>query len=112
MSRVTCNRSLSFQSDTGKWETVLRTLRSRMGGKTVLCAFSSILELEMVLQTLRSRMGRKTNWAFFQFRLENLVSFEVVESFFSEHSALGIWNRKRNKHSNRPFLLFCSLLLK
>ncbi|RIA97230.1 hypothetical protein C1645_814303 [Glomus cerebriforme] len=38
--------SLSFRSDTGKWETVLRTLWSRMGRKTVL-------------RTLRFGMGGK-----------------------------------------------------
>ncbi|RIA81054.1 hypothetical protein C1645_837600 [Glomus cerebriforme] len=53
---------------------------------SVLCAFGSILKSETVLRTLQSEMGGET--------LGNLVSFEVVKTFFSEHSALEIrdWN--------------------
>ncbi|RIA79945.1 hypothetical protein C1645_839582, partial [Glomus cerebriforme] len=98
--------SLNFQSDTGKWETVFRApvwngmenaLRSGMEGKMVLCAFSSILKSETILRTLQSRIGRekvlcaffdtriRNELGFFRFQLGNLISFEVVKTFFSEH---------------------------
>ncbi|RIA78931.1 hypothetical protein C1645_842034, partial [Glomus cerebriforme] len=56
-------RSLSFRSDTEKWEPVLRALWSRMEGKTVICAFGSILKLETVLRALRSGLGRENDSA-------------------------------------------------
>ncbi|RIA85759.1 hypothetical protein C1645_830309 [Glomus cerebriforme] len=52
-------RSLSFWSDTEKWEMVLRALRSGMGRETVLYTFSSILESETVLCAFGSILESK-----------------------------------------------------
>ncbi|RIA98142.1 hypothetical protein C1645_731909 [Glomus cerebriforme] len=80
---------------------IFQTLQFEMGRKNEWEGkrFSKLFSLEWkektVLRTLRSRMKRKMNWVFFQFRLENLVSFEVVKTFFSEYLTLRIqeWNR-------------------
>ncbi|RIA82147.1 hypothetical protein C1645_835828 [Glomus cerebriforme] len=111
--------SFGFQSNTGKWQMVLRALWSRMGNETFSNSSFSFLVDSPLVRALGIRkwfldfiLGIEDR-AFFRIRLENLVSFKVTSnlSFGTFAPRLGIPKYKfgsGNLESEKK-LCFCEL---